>query len=425
MEGPNLYPGGTRKSIPDNLINQKRLAEADVPLYLLEEEEDFPDLTGLWCVDALFGTGLTRATEGTTARLIRSINHGAKGILSIDIPSGLLSDQHSGQHPIITATHTLSFQCLKPAFLMAENAKFIGDVHVLDIGLAMDFPGLADTGFTWSDRSVVRPLYRPPGPFDHKGTRGHAALLAGSWGMAGAAILAANACLRSGCGKLTLYTDPLTYPILQVAVPEAVFAVHDSVHDRSEHLSNIDYDGIGAGPGWGVGPEQEALLNELFARERPMVLDADAINTIARYPDLLMRIPAGSILTPHPKEFDRVFGTCRDDFERLRIAREKARNMRLNILLKGHRSFLVDPEGKVHVNTTGNPGMATAGSGDVLTGLLTGLLAQGHPPTAAMILGAWLHGKAGDLAARDSGEEALVAGDLPHYLGKAFLSLRY
>jgi hydroxyethylthiazole kinase-like uncharacterized protein yjeF len=201
--------------------------------------------------------------------------------------------------------------------------------------------------------------------------------------------------------------------LLQVAVPEAIYAIHNSVHDRSDHLSAHDYDGLGIGPGWGVGPEQEALLNEVFAREAPIVLDADALNTIARYPDLLMRVPGGSILTPHPKEFDRVFGACRDEFDRLRVAREKARNLHLNILLKGHRSFLITPEGRVHVNSTGNPGMATAGSGDVLTGVLTGLLAQGMPPTSAMILGAWLHGRAGDFAALENGEESMGAGDLP------------
>jgi NAD(P)H-hydrate epimerase len=210
-----------------------------------------------------------------------------------------------------------------------------------------------------------------------------------------------------------------------VAVPEAIYAIHDSIHERSDHLSAHDYEAIGAGPGWGVGQEQEALLNELFSRDQPMVLDADALNTIAQFPDLLMSVPAGSILTPHPKEFDRIFGTCRDEFDRLRIARDQARNLHLNILLKGHRSFLISPDGKVHVNSTGNPGMATAGSGDVLTGLLTGLLAQGMTPTAVMILGAWLHGRAGDLAALETGEEALVAGDLPGHIGRAYLSLKY
>ena len=418
------YVEGFGQASPDNLINQHRLAEAGIPLMRLDKEDDLPPIREQWCVDALFGTGLSRAPTGTAASLIRAINLGARGIISIDMPSGLFSDRHSGHHPIIKATHTLSFQCLKPAFLMAENARYAGEVHVIDIGLSAHFPGLADSGFTWCDQTFVRHLYHPPRPFDHKGTRGHAALLAGSYGMAGAAILAARACLRSGCGKLTVYTDPQTYPLLQVAVPEAVFAIHASVKDRMEHLKAHDHAGIGAGPGWGTGPDQAALLTQLFSRDAAMVIDADALNTIALFPDLLMQIPRGSILTPHPKEFDRIFGNCTDEFERLRIAIEKAQSLHINILLKGHRSFLLSPEGKVHVNSTGNPGMATAGSGDVLTGILTSLLAQGMLPTQAMILGAWLHGRAGDLAARESGEEALVAGDLPSYLGKAFLSLR-
>jgi ADP-dependent NAD(P)H-hydrate dehydratase / NAD(P)H-hydrate epimerase len=420
-----FYLDNITKASPDNLINQQRLAETGLPLYHIDAEEDIPDVSGEWCIDALFGSGLTRPTEAVAARLIRAMNHQAKGIIAIDIPSGMFSDQTSSQHPIVTATHTLSFQCLKPAFLMAENGKFMGQVHVLDIGLQPDFPDLASPEFIWNDRALVMQKYRPPDAFAHKGTRGHAALLAGSWGMAGAAMLAGEACLRSGCGKLTIYTDSRTYPMLQTALPEAIYAIQDSIHDRSEHLSSHSYESIGAGPGWGIGAPQEALLHELFGRGEPVVLDADALNTIAQYPDLLMNIPAGSIITPHPKEFDRIFGQSRDEFDRLRIAREKARNLHLNILLKGHRSFLVTPEGKVFVNASGNPGMATAGSGDVLTGVLTGLLAQGLPPSDAMVLGAWLHGHAGDLAAMALGQESMLAGDIVRHLGKAFISLRH
>jgi hydroxyethylthiazole kinase-like uncharacterized protein yjeF len=409
---------------PDNQIYREKLAAAGIKIHHIREDADIPASDGSWYVDALFGTGLSRPPEGLTARVISAINHSGSGILSIDMPSGLQADHHSGHHPIIKATHTLSFQCYKPAFLVSENARYIGDVQVLDIGLAASFPGLSAPEYTWSDRAAVAPLRRAPNAFDHKGTRGHAALLAGSWGMAGAAILAARACMRSGCGKLTVYTDSRTYPILQVAVPEAIFAVKDSVHDLSEHLTHSGYDSIGAGPGWGMGREQEAILHELFSREIPLVLDADALNTIALHPDLLMKMPPGSILTPHPKEFERLFGPSRNDFDRIRLARDKANYHQLNIVLKGHHSLLFSPGEPIRVNATGNPGMATAGSGDVLTGILTGLLAQGYPPSEAMMLGAWLHGRAGDFASMELGTESLVAGDIADHLGKAFLTLQ-
>jgi NAD(P)H-hydrate epimerase len=386
---------------PDNRINLERLRSSKIPVLAFDGTTELPEPDGSMYIDALFGTGLSRPLTGPAARVIHAMNHAGTTILSIDMPSGLQADQHSDPHVIITATHTLSFQCCKTAFLVAENARHIGQVHILDIGLSPRFPGLEQPAFIWSDRSLVAPLRRAPSAFEHKGSRGHAALLAGSWGMAGAAMLAAEACLRSGCGKLTVYADPRTYPMLQTALPEAIYAVHDSVHERSDHLSRHAYDAIGVGPGWGTGKEQEALLDELFRRDLPLVLDADALNTLAQHPDLLMKIPPGSILTPHPKEFERLFGKARDDFDRIRIARDKARYHNVNILLKGHNSMIVPPSGPIRVNATGNPGMATAGSGDVLTGILTGLLAQGYAPTDALVLGAWLHGRAGDLVAMD------------------------
>ncbi len=408
---------------PDNLLNQGRCKSMGKSIHHITSETDLPTQLNSCIIDALFGTGLSRPLDGLAVKLVDLINLTNSVVVSIDIPSGLSTDRHTDSRCIISADHTLSFQCLKPAFLVAENERYTGNVQVQDIGLSPSFPGLKSPEFHWTDKAALLPKLRIRHAFDHKGTRGHAALLAGSWGMLGAAILAARACLRSGCGKLTCFTDSESYPILQTNIPEAIFSIHDDLESTLEDLDHHAYDALGAGPGWGKKIEHSSVLKKIFSQDIPLVLDADALNFIAGDPSLLNLIPAGTVITPHPLEFERLFGKASDDFERIRMARHSAIELQLNILLKGHRSCLFTPKGTIHVNSSGNPGMATSGSGDVLTGIITGLLAQGYPPEDATMLGAWLHGCAGDLYARDHGEDSLIAGDLPSYLGQAFLEL--
>lgn len=409
-----------------NLARLNKLSNHDI--HFIQTAKNFPHLQqGQIIIDALFGSGLNRNLEGFTADLVQHINNGGNEIISIDIPSGLFVDRSSKDAISIHADHTLSFQCYKPAFLFAENEESVGEIHILDIGLHHDYYQSVVNQFELLDDAIIHSIYKPRKKFSHKGTYGHALLVAGSYGKIGAAILSAKACLRSGVGLLTSHIPACGYNILQTSVPEAM-VTNDF---NSSFLTKVEddltkYDSIGIGPGIGTAAETKMMLPEILNSYRnPLILDADALNIMARQKDLLKLIPAGSILTPHPKEFERLFGETHTDFDRVSLALQKARELNCIIVLKGHHTFIATPDGKGFFNSTGNPGMATAGSGDVLTGILTGLLAQGYSSAATAILGVYLHGSAGDIAAKQLSNEALIAGDIIETLGAAFSSLNH
>lgn len=409
-----------------NLARLNKLSNHDI--HFIQTAKNFPHLQqGQIIIDALFGSGLNRNLEGFTADLVQHINNGGNEIISIDIPSGLFVDRSSKDAISIHADHTLSFQCYKPAFLFAENEESVGEIHILDIGLHHDYYQSVVNQFELLDDAIIHSIYKPRKKFSHKGTYGHALLVAGSYGKIGAAILSAKACLRSGVGLLTCHIPACGYNILQTSVPEAM-VTNDF---NSSFLTKVEddltkYDSIGIGPGIGTAAETKMMLPEILNSYRnPLILDADALNIMARQKDLLKLIPAGSILTPHPKEFERLFGETHTDFDRVSLALQKARELNCIIVLKGHHTFIATPDGKGFFNSTGNPGMATAGSGDVLTGILTGLLAQGYSSAATAILGVYLHGYAGDIAAKQLSNEALIAGDIIETLGAAFSSLNH
>ena len=409
-----------------NLARLNKLSNHDI--HFIQTAKNFPHLQqGQIIIDALFGSGLNRNLEGVTADLVQHINNGGNEIISIDIPSGLFVDRSSKDAISIHADHTLSFQCYKPAFLFAENEESVGEIHILDIGLHHDYYQSVVNQFELLDDAIIHTIYKPRKKFSHKGTYGHALLVAGSYGKIGAAILSAKACLRSGVGLLTCHIPACGYNILQTSVPEAMV----TTDFNSSFLTKVEddltkYDSIGIGPGIGTAAETKMMLPEILNSYRnPLILDADALNIMARQKDLLKLIPAGSILTPHPKEFERLFGETHTDFDRVSLALQKARELNCIIVLKGHHTFIATPDGKGFFNSTGNPGMATAGSGDVLTGILTGLLAQGYSSAATAILGVYLHGSAGDIAAKQLSNEALIAGDIIETLGAAFSSLNH
>lgn len=406
-----------------NLARLHQLSSVDVRF--LQPGSPLPVFTGdVWIIDALFGTGLNRPLEGFTAELVTHLNESNEVIISIDMPSGLLADDSSKDFPVIHATYTLSFQCYKRAFLAAENAEAVGQVQILDIGLHPHYLAAADTGYMLTDFDEARDIYRPRNQFGHKGTYGHVLLMAGSYGKIGAAVLSAKACLRAGAGLLSVYIPGCGYTVLQTAVPEAMVITDPNTSFLSASPDDLSkYPAVAIGPGLGTARETREMLLELLPRLTcPAVLDADALNILAQEqvrPDF----PHGAILTPHPKEFARLFGNTSNEFERVGLAMRKAQEWQVVIVLKGHHTVIALPDGRIWYNATGNAGMATGGSGDVLSGLLASLLAQGYPPAEAAILGVYLHGLAGDLAAVRLSQEALVAGDLPDYLGAAFLQL--
>ncbi|MBV8252458.1 MAG: NAD(P)H-hydrate dehydratase [Chitinophaga sp.] len=414
---------------PDHAANLLRLQESyPDKVHPLNDLQAFPTLpAGALIVDALFGTGLNKPIDGWMAGVVHHINNLRQKhtIIAIDTPSGLCADSSSLHTPVVQAHYTLSFETWKLAFLMPENAAVTGQVHILPIGLHPDYLTHTPARFHLTDQETIRTIYQPRDPFGHKGIYGHALLIAGCYGKMGAALLAARSCLRAGVGLLTCHVPTSGYQIMQLGEPAAM-CITDSEIQHSTHfhedIAEGKYTTVGIGPGLGSHQQTALSLEKLLENFRqPMVLDADALNIISVYPYLLYRIPQGSILTPHPKEFERLFGKTANDFERLELLSSKSQELGIYILLKGRYSAMACPDGSVYFNPTGNPGMATGGSGDVLTGILTALLAQRYTPKAAIILGVWIHGFAGDLAAASLSQEAMTAGDITSHLGSAFL----
>ncbi|MBX2872373.1 MAG: NAD(P)H-hydrate dehydratase [Saprospiraceae bacterium] len=397
-----------------------------VELLSIQKDAPLPELSSSdLVIDALFGSGLNRPIKGYWAKLVEHINQSSRKIVAIDIPSGLYSDQSSLNQVTIKAKATLSFERPKLAFFFPQNYAAIGEWDHTSISLHSIFDQQTDSQYHLITEELIGTKLKSRKKFDHKGTHGHALLVVGSYGKIGAGVLAAKACLRTGVGLLTINVPKCGYSILQGQVPEAM-VIADPEEEFWSKAPGIDgYKAVGIGCGLGqASSSAEALRQLLGSATRPLVLDADALNIISQNPSWLDEIPKNSILTPHPKEFQRLFGAIKDDFARLDLLRTKAREYQFIILLKGAHTVVALPDGHCYFNNTGNPGMATGGSGDVLTGIITSLLAQGYAPADATVVGVFLHGSAGDLAAQDISENALLPSDLINYIGKVFLSLK-
>ncbi|HEV7232528.1 MAG TPA: NAD(P)H-hydrate dehydratase [Bacteroidia bacterium] len=377
-------------------------------------------------VDALFGTGLNKPLHGAAAEWVSHINKQSCIIVAIDLPSGLPADGplETGA-AVVHATYTLTFQQPKLSLLFADHAVAVGQFEVLDIGLNAEYIQSVQTTFTYVTANFAAGLLMPRPKFSHKGTFGHALLVAGSLGKIGAALLATKACLRSGAGLLTVHVPACGYSILQSGAPEAM-VVPDAENNYVADSIHLDgFQAVGAGPGLGMEKQTQNILKLLIQQSAgPMVLDADALNILAENKTWISFLPAGSILTPHPKEFERLTGKKGSAFDRMGWQLEFSVKHRVYIVLKGAHTSISTPEGQVFFNSTGNPGMAKGGSGDVLTGLLTGLLAQDYDPGDAAVLGVFLHGLAGDIAAQHLSMEAMTAGDIVSGFGEAFLRVR-
>ena len=407
----------------DFQANLALLHETPVEVRFVQTEEHFhPIPPGDILIDALLGSGLNRKLEGVTAGLVEHLNRSGNEIIAIDIPSGLFVSSSSKGNTIVRAMHTLSFQIYKPAFLMPENEAWVGEVHILDIGLHPGFLQKTNSDAELLDTSIIGAIYKPRKSFAHKGNFGHALLVTGAYGKIGAAVLSGRSCLRTGAGLVTILVPRCGYDIIQTTLPEAMVLTDEDENVHTALPSTLDnYSVVGVGPGLGQDPRTVAFLWELLRRYRkPMVVDADALNILGAHPEMMGLLPPYSILTPHPKEFERLFGASADDFARVDKAREMARLHQCIIVLKGHYTFIAMPGGKSYFNSTGNAGMAKGGSGDVLTGILTALLGQSYSPGEAALLGVYLHGLAGDLAAAADSQESMLPTDLTDHLGNAF-----
>lgn len=408
-----------------NLQRLHDLSFSDI--HFIQSEENFPQLSaGEIIVDAMFGSGLNKPLQGLAKELVDHLNRSSAVVVSIDLPSGLFIDQSSSESHVIKASYTLSFQCYKLALLVQENANYVGEVHVLDIGLHPGFLNSQSFSEFFVVDNVIKQIYQRRNPFAHKGNFGHALLIAGSYGKMGAAILAAKSCLHSGVGLLTCYLPKCGYAIMQTALPEAMVMTDQNETVLSQLPEGIEkYSVIGIGPGIGTAEETQKLISFIARRyKKPLVIDADGLNCLSYQKNLLNQLPAHSILTPHPREFDRLFGDHKNDFERIETARNKSRELNVVIVLKSHYSLIATPSGNLFFNSTGNPGMAKGGSGDVLTGILTALVAQNYSAENATILGVYLHGLAGDFAADSLGQEYITATDIISCLSQAFLQIK-
>ncbi len=376
-------------------------------------------------IDGLFGSGLDRPLPSSVQMLIRNINDSGAEIVAIDVPSGMMGEWNSQtlSRNIIHATATLAIESPRLAFFIDDNAPAVGRWKLLRVGMSKEAVRTAPYTYYLITASDIRRILNPRQPFSSKADYGHALICAGSYGMMGAAIMAARGCLRAGAGKVTCYAPKCGYTIMQTAVPEAMFT--RDVHDVA--ISNItltrDYQAVAIGPGIGTADitinALENLLKVANANSRPLVLDADALNCISLRPIMLNYIPVLSVLTPHAGEFDRIFGAQPSAEARLRKAIEVAAFYNIIIVLKGRYTAIVRPDGKVHINSSGTPALASPGTGDVLTGVITGFIAQGYTPETAAIMGVYLHGLAGQICAKEHGEYGVTATDVANAIGVA------
>lgn len=414
---------GNSEPSPDFRKNWQWLPTHDLlALHEVSEASAIPHLPPRAVViDAMLGSGLNRPLKGLLRDVVEHLNNQPATIVAVDVPTGLYCDTVNTDPAIIRASYTFTFELPKLTFMLPESHAFIGHFRCLPIGLSSTFIAQTETSYQYLSATDVAPLIRDRSPFQHKGDFGHALLLAGAYGTIGAAQLTAHATLRTGAGLLTVATPACGYTALQTAIPEAMLKP-DPCETHLTTLPALErYQAIGIGPGIGQHPETHTALSSLLDQwDKPLVLDADALNLLSQEPALWAKLPSKSILTPHPGEFDRLAGRHTASLERIQRLQALAREQQVTIVLKGGHTAIATPDGQVIFNSTGNPGMGTAGSGDALTGVLTGLLSQGYEPVTAALLGVYSHGLAGDLAAQQVGYEGLMARDLLHHLPNTF-----
>lgn len=407
----------------ENLKYQKK-----VKINEIRSKEELPgQLECEWIVDAIFGSGLSKPVTGFPGEVIAFLNSQQAKMIAIDIPSGLFADKSSVDSggEIIHADITLSFEFAKKAFLFAENLPYVKEWEIMTINLHPDYVNSVEKADYLLLRKDIRKLIKVRRKFDHKGRFGHALLIAGSYGKMGAAVLASEACMRTGAGLLTTHVPRLGYNVIQTAVPEVMCSIDGSETHFSAVPDLAPYNAIGVGPGLGKDRQSQNSLKLLIQNSSlPILFDADAINILGENKTWISFVPKGSIFTPHPKEFERLAGNSSNAFERDKMQREFSVKHGVYVVLKGYSTAISCPDGSCYYNSTGNPGMATGGSGDVLTGVILGLLAQGYTSLEACLVGAYLHGLAGDLASESLGYEASLASDISGHIGYAYKALQ-
>lgn len=421
-----IVVGDPASGSPDFRRNLQISIDGDLPLQFMSEMPDELDVDlDAVVVDAIFGSGLNRPVEGWLADLIHEINELTNTIVAIDIPSGLNPDAlHEQEEAIIEADITLTIEVPKRAMLFPENNRYVGKMVIVPLGLDDLYAEEEYCKWVYIDDLETAPMLRVIHKYTHKGMRGHLQVMAGSRGMMGACMLTCYAAMRSGVGKVTASIPECRLAVLQTSLPEVIChaGLGGDACNRFEPVAGAS--ALVIGPGCGVGNDMVSVVDTwLNAGKIPSLVDADALNVIAQQ-GWQKRIPSGSIITPHVGEFDRLFGPHLNHFDRLETQLKKSKELRIFIVLKGAHTRITTPQGIVFFNATGNPGMATAGSGDVLSGIIGSLLAQGYEPGDACVLGVYMHGLAGDVAAEARGMDSLIARDIIEFIGDAYTHLR-
>jgi len=414
------------KRSKDFLVNYDRIKTVtkNWPI-LLSCKEEFPPINKEdIIVDAVFGIGLNRPVDDWVKELFQHFKNSQAFTLAIDMPSGLYADKvTSDENGVVWANHTLSFASPKLVFFLPETAKFTLQWEILDIGLDQEFLFTSETEAELIRKFEVLPMYKPRDKFSHKGTYGHSLIIGGSHGKIGSVVLATKAVMSSGAGLVTAFVPKCGNIVLQAAFPEAM-VVTDKDDSIVSEIS-VDFKPAAIGVGIGLGTDKKTMLTfESFLNNNnsPLVVDADALNILSENIKLLKLLKPNTVLTPHPKELERLIGKWKDDFDKLKKVKAFSKKYKVIVVIKGAHTIVVQNE-KLYINSTGNPGLATAGSGDVLTGIITGLISQGYQPILASIFGVYLHGRAADIAVTDFGYQSLLASHIIDYLSMAYIDL--
>jgi hydroxyethylthiazole kinase-like uncharacterized protein yjeF len=412
------------KRSDDFLINYERLKELGEWPLMIDSDNDFPEISeNDMIIDAIFGIGLNRTPKGIYKKIIQYINKSQAYTLSIDVPSGLFIDKSvTDKNSVIEAFQVLTFQVPKLAFLLPENEDFCLNWDILPIGLDQEFIDTIDSDYYLVEKQDMLSKYKMRSKFSHKGNFGHSLIIGGSFGKIGAVSLASKAALKIGSGLVSAYIPKCGYSILQTSIPEVMVEV-----DSESEIQFFNYKTkptvIGIGVGLGTSNKtQEGFAKFLKQNKTPLVIDADAINILSKNKELLKLLPKDTVLTPHPKELERLIGKWKNDFDKINKIQKFTKKHKLILVLKGAYTIIAN-NNEICFNTTGNPALATAGSGDVLTGIITGLIAQNYTAFDASIFGVYLHGLTADVALQDQPYETFIASDIIDNLPKAFVDL--
>lgn len=381
----------------DFKTNYLRLKNLPVAVRELFPGDELPAISQDIIIDALLGSGLNKSLVSFWKLLVQHLNQANKQVVAVDIPTGMPADGFiDATAAAVITDDAITFQRPKLSFLFPESASIMKRFHVVDIGLDEDFIEHLTSDFIEVTEMDILLIVKDRSPFSHKGTFGHSLIVAGNENTMGAALLSAEACLFTGAGLTTLSVSRSGFTAMNTRLPEVMLL------GRDKQIEIGKYNALAIGPGLGTGEKEVDLLKGLIlANTPPLVLDADALNILSVKQELLEHLQEGAILTPHMKEFDRLFGNSSSWMERVLKAKEMALNRKLVIVLKNRFTFIALPDGKIYVNFTGNPGMASGGMGDALTGIIVSLLAQGYTSSEATLLGCYLHGRAGDMLAAE------------------------